>query len=499
MANNPFQQLSASFLIDLTTRVLEIDYVPDSLEEIANCHINHGNELLLAATSKYGARYSDVPKLSPAQLIVVSKLEHEFDHLRRVGSTSFGQLLAALFAKKIRHSFRLIDWEGGKTADLVGRDKEFEWNLESALSVRETEYALLADSPVPDSYSKACAASALNTMRDLGGGNHLQLGEKPYQDIIPAVSSKHGPRVIGAQALLEHFAIGKESSFAAFALGRDAAPVNEYKSVHLYSLAGSIWRDMYELPMPEVKATSWTESPECLSGRRFPVEIQAAIDLALWVPFGPSGWTPGMKWHDVHPGWRFLTILDLLKNSEVEMTPFSSANVMSDGQFATLQTDWANKLGWPSPAELGDKWLEALEQAQADEENAVRRERSWTIRDDWWRWRGDADYLRTKQKHPGFSVTTRPATHGFAHLWFHLLLAEDRNRERLDFHIPPAFQERLKNQGYRYPPAFSLQTVTEAMLCHAKNPNGRLSRRLQRLHERMGPMFSDCRNYHSRT
>ena len=499
MNENPFEKLSASYLIDLSTRVLEVDNAPNSFEEISNHHINYGSDLLLAATKKYGGMYSNVPKLSKGQLQVVAKLEHEYDHLRRVAGTSFGHLLAALFAKKIDHALRLVDWDGESQVDFVDRDHEFVKNLKRASDVREAAFVMLADSPIPGSYSAECVASALTALCNLGGGATVQLGNKPFRDILPSVRTTRGARVLGAQALLEFFAVGKESSYAAFAIDKSAVPVEDYRKVTLYNLVGAIWRDLYQFPMPVVSAESWTEDAQPLNGKRFPIELYAAVDLALWVPFTPDGWVQGMEWLDVHPGWRFLKILDLLKATDKPMTPFSSADAMTDEHFEGLQAEWAIQLGWPKASELARDWLAALESILDIHQKTDRCDVPWTISDDSWRWRGDADYLRTKIKHPGLSVITRPATHGYSHLWFQMLLAEDPKSERMNFYTPPSLESHLAKMGYTFPPSLTLQVVSEGILARADNPKSRLSRRVERLTDYAYTMLKDCRTYHSRS
>ena len=499
MIENPFEKLDASYLIDLSTRVLEVDNAPNSFEEIFNHHINYGNELLLAATKKYGDMYSNVPVLSKSQLQVVAKLEHEYDHLRRVAGTSFGHLLAALFAKKVDHALLLVDWDREPRVDFVDRDHGFVKNLKLASDVREAAFVMLADSPIPGSYSTECVASALTALCNLGAGATVQLGNKPFRDILPSVGTTRGARVLGAQALLEFFAVGKESSYAAFAIGASAVPVEDYRKVTLYNLVGIIWRDLYQFPMPVVSAESWTEDAQPLTGKRFPIELYAAIDLALWVPFRPDGWVQGMEWRDVHPGWRFLKILDLLKITNHPMTPFSSADAMTNEQFEALQSKWAIKLGWPKASELANSWLAALENVLDVHQKTDRCNVPWTISDDSWRWRGDADYLRTKLKHPGLSVITRPATHGYSHLWFQMLLAEDPKLRRMNFYAPPSLESHLAKMGYTFPPALSLQVVSEGIVARAANPKSRLSRRIERLTDCAYQMLTDCRTYQSRS
>lgn len=498
MNENPFEKVAASYLVDLSTRVLEVDNAPDSFEEISSHHINHGDELLLAATKKYGEMYSNVPVLSKSQLQVVAKLEHEYDHLRRVAGTSFGHVLNALFTKKIDHALLLVDWDRQPRVDFVDRDHGFVKNLKLASDVREAAFVMLADSPIPENYSKECVASALTALCTLGGGATVQLGEKPYRDILPSVRTTRGARVLGAQALLEFFAVGKESSYAAFAIGASAVPVEDYRKVTLYNLVGVIWRDLYQLPMPVVSAKSWTEDALPLTGKRFPVDLYAAIDLALWVPFKPDGWVQGMEWRDVHPGWRFLKILDLLKTIKHPMTPFSSADAMTDEQFEALQSEWATMLGWPKASELANSWLAALEHTLEIHQKTDSSSAPWTIRDDSWRWRGDADYLKTKLKHPGLSVITRPATHGYSHLWFQMMLAEDPKLQRVNFYVPPSLESHLTKMGYTFPPALSLQVVSEGIIARAANPNSRLSRRIERLTDCAKEMLTDCQNYRMR-
>lgn len=491
--------MSPLFRVDLLTRVLEVEMCPGSIAEIATLHLEHGRNLLLAVTEKYGAQYASVPRLGDEDLQIVAKLEHELDHLRRVSGTSFGQLLAALQARLVNTTMSRDLWSGDLFVEAPPLGQDDRVALKAASDVMNAVFVLLGDSPVPAAYSDSATDQAVRSIQSLGGGAELSLKPRRCNAFMPAVKTSRGPRVLGAQALLEYMAVSQEASHLGFSLGRRAVPIEFYAGQSTYSLVGSVWRDGHQLPMINAEATSWGPGKESLSGPRFPAELKAAIDLALWVPFGPEGWLEGMTWCDVHPGWRFLIILDRIKEMQTGVSPHSFNLSMSDDDFDSLQTEWAEFLGWPTPRRLCEQWLSAMEKLNDEYNTGKEVSRFWTIGDDSWRWRADADHLRTKLLHPGLSVTTRPETDGHEHLWFQSIFIENMEESCVDIYRPPTHEQECSKLGYCFAPSISLQLVSEGMLKRASQPNGLLPDRLQRLFSEFGGhMFRDCRTYRRR-
>ncbi|MGV2336159.1 MAG UNVERIFIED_CONTAM: hypothetical protein LVR18_19315 [Planctomycetaceae bacterium] len=103
------------------------------------------------------------------------------------------------------------------------------------------------------------------------------------------------------------------------------------------------------------------------SGHRtsLPSDHYLACDLALWIPIGPNGVSlhqrsKKLRWEDIHPGHRFLRILELLNPKH-----FVGADHPLNGDYDAWFTEETSRichlLDWPTPAQLAAEWLEAIE------------------------------------------------------------------------------------------------------------------------------------------
>ncbi len=82
--------------------------------------------------------------------------------------------------------------------------------------------------------------------------------------------------------------------------------------------------------------------------------LLAAIEIALWTPWHPTGSIPGAEkftWFDIHPGWRCILVLECASRFAQEHD-FSDRNKTS-GRIASI----ANALGWPCYTELCMLWF----------------------------------------------------------------------------------------------------------------------------------------------
>lgn len=108
----------------------------------------------------------------------------------------------------------------------------------------------------------------------------------------------------------------------------------------------------------------------------FPLELYAAIDLALWPPFGPYGFmnTPGtvdspVSWLEIQPGWRFVQIMHKIKFTKKKFTNFAFADV--DEKIETMQELWCKALNWATPKSISNAWLKALNNRKEGESTVI--------------------------------------------------------------------------------------------------------------------------------
>lgn len=91
-----------------------------------------------------------------------------------------------------------------------------------------------------------------------------------------------------------------------------------------------------------------------------PMELFAAVDLALWMPITPSGFRSprgNLTWLDIQPGWRFIKILRQLR--EIGLTPSSHPNKLEDRnqRFRMIQAEICGALGWATVEEIATEWI----------------------------------------------------------------------------------------------------------------------------------------------
>jgi hypothetical protein len=108
------------------------------------------------------------------------------------------------------------------------------------------------------------------------------------------------------------------------------------------------------------------------SSRKFPLELEAAADLALWVPVTPTGFiapTGCLTWYDIQPGWRFLRACQFFAERNKGWTffsPFSEEFRSHDDCIDHLQNEVCDSLHWPRPDHLTRCWATAIDEIQGN-------------------------------------------------------------------------------------------------------------------------------------
>ena len=168
----------------------------------------------------------------------------------------------------------------------------------------------------------------------------------PDDPLVP----QHQGKTIGAAALLEFFGIMMEFAYLS------------NQGLHLIDSSDLHGQASYFLISSLFFGEFFTQ--EFASGNfpAFPVELEAAVDLALCIPMshlGMVGTNQPMTWFDIHPGWRFLQICmhyQETKKTWTRIPPDDDSFTQYDLAFSRIQTEVCLALGWPPATEVESSW-----------------------------------------------------------------------------------------------------------------------------------------------
>ena len=163
---------------------------------------------------------------------------------------------------------------------------------------------------------------------------------RPENDTYPGMP-------ITAEHILESLGIIKEALYA-----------NEYQEIDHDEI----------IPNAPVQYTFAMSYARSMLEDRFdwefqPVELDAALNLALWPPFVPSGLTShrAWRWDDIEPGYRFCRMIEWLSErsepltSHEKLTPDERNSVVS--RFFSEASEYFD---WTHPRELAEAWIDHL-------------------------------------------------------------------------------------------------------------------------------------------
>ena len=145
------------------------------------------------------------------------------------------------------------------------------------------------------------------------------------EEIFPApLNNQYPGYTITTESLMEALAILKESIFS---VDYDEAADGEVlrNAGAIYTFALSYARNALE------NHFDWDVQP---------VEVEAALNLALWPPFIPSGLSEFRcwQWDDIEPGHRFQRIIDWLSTRPTSLTHHDS--LTQDGRNELFHRFW---------------------------------------------------------------------------------------------------------------------------------------------------------------
>ena len=339
------------------------------------------------------AEPDDASRTQPLQ--IRSRLVHERDHLFRHLSSSYGMVRYGLHSLMVRQFFQMVmrvDFQQPTTSDgVLGPDlkellrkhppPEVIHKLsrhEAArpslmyLAMLECVLALDGDRAFLDRDLCATGVAVWETLslsltnragqglayyqQNLAPPEPLSRFVNPNDPFVPWVKG----HPLGAAHLLEFFGILIEFAYLSNQ-GLDVIESSDLLGVNEYFRVGSAFFDEF-----------FVEEMEAGAFPAFPVELEAAVDLALAMPLTPTGLivvNRPLSWYDLHPGWRFLAVCQHFKSSKKSWTtvaPDAESFAGYDHVFRSIQADVCDALGWPRVESVEHVWSTFLADVQRE-------------------------------------------------------------------------------------------------------------------------------------
>ena len=347
----------------------------------------------LDAISQFLSESRDAECPQPIQLR--SRLVHERDHLFRHLSTSYGMVRYGLHSLMVRQFYQMATRVNPKhplTADgLLGSDwkalfrkhppAEMIRKLGKHEAIRpsfmylatlECIQALDGSTEFVDRDLCGTGIAVWETLAQTLSGQsgeglaRFQQDARPDESLDRFVDENDPfvPRVkgerFGAAHLLEFFGILIEFAYLSNQ-GLDLIDSSDLLGIKEYFRVGSAFFGEF-----------FNQEMEAGAFPAFPVELEAAVDLALAMPLTANGLQSvgrPLSWFDLHPGWRFLAICQHYKSSKKSWTtipPDESSFSGYDEAFQEIQRETCDALGWPHVGDVEGQWKEFLEGLQKE-------------------------------------------------------------------------------------------------------------------------------------
>ncbi len=462
------------------TRCVESLLGDDVLPEIAELHAAHGAKLFRRRNMSYAKKLEMIPVLDDSQLMACAKLEHELDHIQRHCSSSYGFLIHRLHSHRIHLFFERVKQSQardelrfpifGSVDPGTGGDawsathREF---IQAGFALKVLE--CMSGAPrVPSIMQQSDAESVLQ--RIVGpfhslatASNSPWLIQEAGTGAFPVIKAgSQKPQKVGGQGLLEYLAVSREATVLRYA-GLGHLLDHDLMRSHVHSQAGLMWKHWAGLPMPmrENLSPGWT-SAGVSAGPSFPIECWLAVDLALWPPFVPEGWSPserGWTWFDIQPGWRFARILEYFKTLDLRFRLFLTEQDIASDWMLDLQSKVCEHFGWPTPHELAGVWRTYWEGVARGSEG-----RPLFIQDDQERAEATVELLATRLRDPFRFVLSYPGSEGRRSHWFQAVttwIPRPSGQKELVMRSLDGQEERWGARGYRLPAAFAVTKGVE--------------------------------------
>lgn len=329
---------------------------------------------------------------------------HERDHLLRILCTGVGilrhSLQSLLFSDAIQYLARNVDdlfplsfpdhlvlaaVQNAGTDTLTLTRNSLKWSESDRILLRyhcrlQLLRALDGDF-VPGNASVVELGLGLFEAGLLGALPHIPRHKARYaltfEGETPQLWPTSAGRTFTTKTLLESFAVETELLYA-IRFGRPKETATNLLDDELYRLTAALFDQQFR------------HRPT----RRVPLEYDAILDAALWPPMTLRGaWItqrPWM-WTDLEPGYRFCKLINWLAEQPIDRWHYAEdldSYPACDAAVQNIQASACIALGWPTPHDLAQEFIEELEAIDHSQQHispyAVLAERSprleWSIR-----------------------------------------------------------------------------------------------------------------------
>jgi hypothetical protein len=273
---------------------------------------------------------------------LAAHIRHETDHLRRHLGTGYGLFYhylnsalppyffdwcSAIIRKESSLKFPLLTGAHvvklrlGKFQEMIENDEELAalaWSATLDLIRLLDGDKCLTPHQVPAMHMITILSELASRPEVPYRASNLELNpypEDPSLSSFIAFGEPYSPQLMGkkfgAKHLLEALAFTSEQSFGLLS-GRQSDVWNDFIGMTDYTLITTFWKlffgDSAYLKNQLDPDTNDLHIPDEISVHIWPLELAAALDLALWIPIGPYGLMSNgrsLYWEDIHPDGDF--------------------------------------------------------------------------------------------------------------------------------------------------------------------------------------------------
>jgi hypothetical protein len=351
-------------------------------ETLANIEVRTGLSPIFAEQPAALVIEGKIRELPEQTRLFIARLFHETSHLRHHLCTTFGYLYHVINTAVARHFVADMQlYEPSETFTFPLLKNVFGQQLEDhACSVRmysgllNLQRCLDGDATNNRGLPVPAAFAVLNAqLGDFTGlpdqlnniGTFFSPPSTP--ELIGFISRAipYTPQIlgvpVGGRHLLEALAFMKEASFGILTEAQNDQ-WNDMLGQDAYGLILEFWVTLFG------KESAFYHNPvvsdivsDDVARRAYPLELIAAIDVALCLPVVPDGIAASdrpLTWSDVHPGWRFIQVCMMLKRRGKPWREIPRELHDADSVMVDIEREMCEELGWPHVFDVNVKWMD---------------------------------------------------------------------------------------------------------------------------------------------
>lgn len=383
--------------------------------------------------------------LTDIELLLVSKLEHEIDHLHRFLGTTLGLFLYCCFSKQVELVLQHIRESSGELQLPFHKQSESMQYFEALVQL---EKAMMSSTRKVCQMTESDLANSFQIGQFLGNGDLIRWDQgrsiAPHNRVI--VGTVDCQSAISGYSILEYLGLSREVGIRR-KFGLFYGETTEMIRTTDYQQLGQYWKQLRGDRNSEVKTA-------------FPSELYLACDLACWIPFGPQGLVPrpsggAYSWEDIHPGHRFTKILNVLDAVEPK-----SADAKLDEEYAKWFEAGTHaiceRLDWPTPNQLATIWIDRLGKLKTEDSGWDR----WIV-DDEQRTHGTIKMLKLRLSHPAFAAQGYWSAFNQECLWFSCVTHQNQSERSQTIY---SIGDKVGSSEYQLPLAVSLSFAIDQLV-----------------------------------